>query len=164
MKDLERTRRFCLVTAFENLSPKTPTSSMNIQFTNSPLAKRGQATSSTTKISTDQVQKNEEKETSTKPKSYRDAIGKKEKTPPPPPTITNDNPTTKESKSSKKKSKSANRNARASRGHPQDKTEDYFDDSWSYGNEEGYLYTGYVDDQEVFIRNLSAQVTEQEVR
>ncbi|CAF5149349.1 unnamed protein product, partial [Rotaria socialis] len=30
--------------------------------------------------------------------------------------------------------------------------------------EEAYLHTGYTDDQEIFIGNLSAQVTEAEVK
>jgi len=105
----------------------------------------------------------------TKPKSYRDAIGKKEKS------LTNSNNEnqsvvttgTKTNKSNKQQKKAAKANAnnnRTTRGHPQD-ANDYYDDSWYYGNgDEGYLSTGYTDDQEVFVGNLSAQVTENEVR
>jgi hypothetical protein len=102
----------------------------------------------------------------TKPKSYRDAIGKKEK---PTMNITTENQSTstgtKSNKSNKQQKKAAKANAnKTTRGHPQD-TNDYYDDSWYYGNgEEGYLSTGYTDDQEVFVGNLSAQVTENEVK
>ena len=135
-------------------NPQTPTSSINIQFTSSPMVKRENAARMEASSSVGQ------EETSTKPKSYRDAIGKKEKVPIP----SNETPpaTASGTTKSKKKSKSSNR---TSRGHPQDTTEDYCDDSWYYGSgEEGYLHTGYIDDQEVFVANLSAQVTEQEVR
>ncbi|CAF4331061.1 unnamed protein product, partial [Adineta steineri] len=130
----------------------------------------------------DQQQKTQEKEQSSKPKSYRDAIGKKEKTATATATATTttieSQPTTavavaaapaagtgaKTAKTGKQKaSKSANRSARATRGHPQD-ANDYYDESWYYGTgEEGYLHTGYTDDQEIFIGNLSAQVTEEEI-
>ncbi|CAF4279010.1 unnamed protein product, partial [Rotaria magnacalcarata] len=61
-----------------------------------------------------------------------------------------------------KASKSSSRSARAPRGHPQD-VNDYYDDSWYYGTgADAYLHTGYTDDQEIFIGNLSAQVTEAE--
>jgi hypothetical protein len=108
-----------------------------------------------------------EKEQTSKPKSYRDAIGKKDKS------IINSNENqltsgTKSNKSNKQQKKAAkstaNNNTKTTRGHPQD-TNDYYDDSWYYGNgEEGYLSTGYTDDQEVFVGNLSAQVTENEVK
>ena len=120
----------------------------------------------------------------TKPKSYRDAIAKKEKPPTATTTATaNENQTastatattptgatgnksTKSNKQQKKaaaKANAANTN-RAARGHPQD-TNEYYDESWYYGNgEEGYLSTGYTDDQEIFVGDLSAQVTENEVR
>ena len=130
---------------------------------------------------------NQEKEPTSKPKSYRDAIGKTEK-----PTATNTEtsasssaPATNASATATGgKSKKANKqqqqqqqqqqqkpakaNAsatnRSTRGHPQD-ANDYYDDSWYYGtSEEGYLSTGYTDDQEVFVGQLSAQVTENEVR
>jgi hypothetical protein len=104
----------------------------------------------------------------TKPKSYRDAIGKKEKSTT---NLNNENQSvvtgTKTNKSNKQQKKAAkanaNNNNRTTRGHPQD-ANDYYDDSWYYGNgDEGYLSTGYTDDQEVFVGNLSAQVTENEV-
>jgi hypothetical protein len=108
----------------------------------------------------------------TKPKSYRDAIGKKEKPTTTTTTITsNENQSaattvTKTNKSNKQQKKAAKANAnnnRTTRGHPQD-ANDYYDDSWYYGTgDEGYLSTGYTDDQEVFVGNLSAQVTENEV-
>ena len=89
--------------------------------------------------------------TPTKPKSYRDAIGRKE------------NPTTPKSNKTNTKQKKSPK-TKTARGHPQD-ANDYYDDSWYYGNgEEGYLSTGYTDDQEVFVGNLSAQVTERDVR
>jgi len=106
----------------------------------------------------------------TKPKSYRDAIGKKEK-PTTTTTTSNENQSaattgTKTNKSNKQQKKAAKANAnnnRTTRGHPQD-ANDYYDDSWYYGTgDEGYLSTGYTDDQEVFVGNLSAQVTENEV-
>ncbi|CAF1582254.1 unnamed protein product [Adineta ricciae] len=117
------------------------------------------------------------KEQPSKPKSYRDAIGKKEKVastpandPQPLPSSTTaaapaaaSTGTAKVTKSGKQKaSKAGSKSARAARGHPQDAT-DYYDDSWYYGGAEGYLHTGYVDDQEVFVGNLSAQVTEEEI-
>lgn len=132
---------------------------------------------------------NQEKEPTSKPKSYRDAIGKNEKL-----TATNNDASTaatatattttasasstatatggKSKKANKQQQKAAkanastnnnNNNNRSTRGHPQDAT-DYYDDSWYYGtSEEGYLSTGYTDDQEVFVGQLSAQVTENEV-
>ncbi|CAF1201368.1 unnamed protein product [Adineta steineri] len=131
------------------------------------------------------------KEQTSKPKSYRDAIGKKEKpvttttsteiqpasppststTTPATPAVTATTPTTAKSNKSNKQQKKAaaksngnnNTTNRAPRGHPQD-ANDYYDDSWYYGNvEEGYLSTGYTDDQEIFVGNLSAQVTENEI-
>lgn len=135
------------------VNPQTPTSSINIQFTNSPMVKRESAARTEASSLVDQE---------AKPKSYRDAIGKKEKIATPSnetPSATASGTTTTKSK---KKSKSSNR---PPRGHPQDTTEDHYDDSWYYGSgEEGYLHTGYIDDQEVFVANLSAQVTEQQVR
>lgn len=110
------------------------------------------------------------KEQPSKPKSYRDAIGKKEKPAgtPPPAEPQPAAPATKGNKSAKQQKKPAAKatgaTARAPRGHPQD-ANDYYDDSWYYENgTEGYLSTGYTDDQEVFVGNLSAQVTEDEVR
>ena len=134
----------------------------------------------------------QEKEATSKPKSYRDAIGKTEK-----PTAaaatsatatesqpaaavaatgnTNNNKSKKANKQQQqqqqqqqpqpKTNKAAgNPNNRSTRGHPQDVNE-YCDDSWYYSTaEEGYLSTGYTDDQEVFVGHLSAQVTENEVR
>ena len=153
----------------------TPSSSVNIQFTDDVLTKKEEksvipsssAANFTPPITpAEEQKKTEEKDQSTKPKSYRDAIGKKEKI-----TTTDENPAaaaaaseTKATKSAKQKaSKSANRNARSARSHPQD-ANDYYDDSWYYGTaEEGYLHTGYTDDQEVFVGNLSTQVTEAEV-
>ncbi|CAF3136453.1 unnamed protein product [Rotaria socialis] len=116
----------------------------------------------------DKKEKNQETEQLSKPKSYRDAIGKNEKVDTT--LTTNENQPkpvtdgTKAAKASKQKaSKSGNRSARAPRGHPQD-VNDYYDDSWYYRTgEEAYLHTGYTDDQEIFIGNLSAQVTEAEI-
>ncbi len=155
-------------------TPITPTSVINIEFSDNTISKKeaqleDNATSTPPTTAVDDQQKTEEKEQPSKPKSYRDAIGKKEKV------TTNENQSstpvtgaatgTKPTKSNKQKSsKSANRNSKSARGHPQD-TNDYYDDSWYYGTgEEGYLHTGYTDDQEVFVGNLSAQVTEQEVK
>ncbi|CAF3511872.1 unnamed protein product [Rotaria sp. Silwood1] len=112
--------------------------------------------------------KTQAKEQSSKPKSYRDAIGKKEKQVTTQTTNENQSKSaatgTKTSKSGKQKSsKLGNRSTRTMRGYPQDMN-DYYDDSWYYRtNEEGYLHTGYTDDQEIFIGNLSAQVTEEEI-
>jgi hypothetical protein len=149
-------------------TPITPSSVINIEFSDNTIAKkddesvddRSSTTNRTPPITPiDEQEKIQEK---TKPKSYRDAIGKKEKV------TTNDNQSTTETKTTKsgkqKSSKSASRNARTTRGHPQD-ANDYYDDSWYYGsNEEAYLHTGYTDDQEIFVGNLSAQVTEAEVK
>ena len=161
----------------------TPSSPINIQFTDDVLTKKEEkpvvpsssAANFTPPITpADEQKKTQEKDQSTKPKSYRDAIGKKEKvttttdenqsTAVPVPTTAAAASGTKATKSGKQKApKSVNRNPRSARGHPQD-TNDYYDDSWQYGTaEEGYLHTGYIDDQEVFVGNLSAQVTEEEV-
>ena len=190
-----------IVASFGGVSTKqnivqSPSSTINIQFTDNVVTKKEEkptgnvnaAESST--LTTTQVDE-QQKAQPAKPKSYRDAIGKKEKVPTTTAaaavaaTVTNESPFTtggtaaasasasaasapasgtKATKSGKQKaSKSANKNARAARGHPQD-TNEYYDDSYYYGGEEaGYLHTGYVDDQEVFIGNLSAQITEQEV-
>jgi hypothetical protein len=167
-------------------TPITPSSTINIEFSNDTktakegkFAKPATSTANVTPPATplDQQQKTHEKEQPSKPRSYRDAIGKKEITAPT--TTTNKNQPTaaaaattatsatgaKPTKSGKQKgSKSGSRSARATRGHPQD-VNDYYDDSWYYGTgEEGYLHTGYTDDQEVFLGNLSAQVTEEEVK
>lgn len=132
--------------------------------------------SSSTTNMTPPVTPNEnlEKEQTSKPKSYRDAIGKSEK----PTSANNETPAAtaaaaptggKSKKANKQQQKtgkanaSATTNNRSTRGHPQD-ANDYYDDSWYYGqSEEGYLSTGYTDDQEVFVGHLSAQVTENEV-
>ena len=166
-------------------TPITSPSTINIEFSNNIITKKeiksakhvtstGKFTPPVTPV--DQQQKTQEKEQSSKPKSYRDAIGKKEKAAAT--ATTNENQPTaaaaavvapetgaKSTKSGKQKgSKSGSRSARAPRGHPQD-VNDYYDDSWYYGTgEEGYLHTGYTDDQEVFVGNLSAQVTEEEVK
>jgi hypothetical protein len=164
-------------------TPITPSSTINIEFANDKktakegkFAKTATSTANVTPPATplDQQQKTQEKEHSSKPRSYRDAIGKKEIAAPT--TTTNKNQPTaaaaaasatgaKPTKSGKQKgSKSGSRSARSTRGHPQD-VNDYYDDSWYYGTgEEGYLHTGYTDDQEVFVGNLSAQVTEEEVK
>jgi hypothetical protein len=147
-------------------TPITPsaTSSTIEFFDNSIMEKKEEQSEVTTSITPPVTPIVEQ----TKPKSYRDAIGKKEK----PVTTENQATGTKSTKSNKQQKKAAkanvnnnnNTNNRATRGHPQD-TNDYYDDSWYYGNgEEGYLSTGYTDDQEVFIGNLSAQVTENEVK
>jgi hypothetical protein len=165
-----------LIASFGTVSSKvttvqTPSSVINIEFSDNIIVKkddeslddRSSTTNRTPPITPiDEQKKIQEKQQSTKPKSYRDAIGKKEKV------TTNDNQSTTETKATKsgkqKSSKSASRNARTTRGHPQD-ANDYYDDSWYYGNnEEAYLHTGYTDDQEIFVGNLSAQVTEAEVK
>lgn len=163
-------------------TPITPSAINTIEFfDNTPTDKKEEEKAQSTHITPPVTPVVEQ----TKPKSYRDAIGKKEK---PPTSTTNTNqtaPTTsviataaaaaasapgsKTTKSNKqqKKAAAAKSNAtnnRTPRGHPQDGNE-YYDDSWYYGNgEEGYLSTGYTDDQEVFVGDLSAQVTEHEVR
>jgi hypothetical protein len=175
-------REFVVVASFGSVPTKqtdvqTPSSSIDIQFTDNTVTKKEEksvvsanATENFTPPITpvDEQQKTQ----STKPKSYRDAIAKKEKVTTT--TTTNENSSTpgataasgtKATKSGKQKSsKSANKNARAARGHPQD-ANDYYDDSWYYGPDEiGYLHTGYTDDQEIFVGNLSAQVTEEQVK
>ncbi|CAF2535759.1 unnamed protein product [Rotaria sp. Silwood2] len=97
-------------------------------------------------------------------KSYLDAIGKKKKLQQLlQQKINQQKQQTQSNKSNKQQQKSAkasgNNNAnRTTRGHPQD-TNNYYDDSWYYGNgEDGYLSIGYRDDQEVFAGNLSTQV------
>ncbi len=142
-------------------TPITPSATNNIEFFDNTIIEKkdeeekSEVTTSITPPVTPIVEQ-------TKPKSYRDAIGKKEK-----PTTTENQSGTKATKSNKQQKKAAKANAnnnRTPRGHPQD-SNDYYDDSWYYGEgEEGYLSTGYTDDQEVFIGNLSAQVTENEVK
>ena len=123
----------------------------------------------------------QEKEATSKPKSYRDAIGKAEKPvaavvtaneSQQPATGSNTNNNNKSKKANKQQQQpqqksnkgTGNANNRSTRGHPQDVNE-FFDDSWYYSTaDEGYLSTGYTDDQEVFVGHLSAQVTENEVR
>jgi hypothetical protein len=158
-------------------TPTTPSSTINIEFSDNTIIKKEDKPASTTNFTPpitpiDGKQKTQEKEQTSKPKSYRDAIGKKEKI-----TTNEDQSTppaaaaavaatgTKATKSGKQKAaKSGGRNTRATRGHPQD-ANDYYDESWYYGTgEEGYLHTGYTDDQEIFVGNLSAQVTEEEVK
>jgi glucan-binding YG repeat protein len=157
-------------------TPITPSAASNIEFFDNTIAEKKddkveRNTSSASDITppvTPAVEQktNEEKESTSKPKSYRDAIGKKEK----PATTSNESQptatakTTKSNKQQKKASKATSGNNRATRGHPQD-ANDYYDDSWYYGTgEDGYLTTGYTDDQEIFVGNLSAQVTENEVK
>ena len=154
---------------------ESPLPSNNIEFFDNRIAEKTKKNEaemnvfSTTNITppvtpASKEPKNQENDETAKPKSYRDAIGKKEKSD----TTSNENQfasTTgaKSNKQQKKASKSSASNNRAVHGHPQD-INDYYDDSWYYGNEEGgYLSTGYTDDQEIFIGNLSAQVTENEV-
>jgi outer membrane biosynthesis protein TonB len=183
--------KLILVTSFETVStkitsvetPTTPSSSINIEFSNDIIPKTEDKSVVNESLTTnftlpitpvDEQQKIQENEPSTKPKSYRDAIAKKEKVTT---NTTNENQSIpvaaaaaaatgpKATKSGKQKSsKSGGRNARSTRGHPQD-VNDYYDDSWYYGTgEESYLHTGYTDDQEIFVGNLSAQVTEEEVK
>ena len=156
-------------------TPLTPSASANIEFFDNTIVEKneGKPVSSTVNITPPVTPVVEQaKEQTSKPKSYRDAIGKKEK---PVTTPTENQPTssvtTKSNKSNKQQKKAAAAAAakssgntnRTPRGHPQD-ANDYYDDSWYYGNgEEGYLSTGYTDDQEIFVGNLSAQVTENEV-
>jgi hypothetical protein len=148
-------------------TPITPSATNHIEFfDNTIIEKKDEKSdsnaSSTTNITPPVTPVVEQ----TKPKSYRDAIGKKEKPTTTTTTALNENqPTTKANKSNKQQKKAAKANAnKTTRGHPQD-ANDYYDDSWFYGNgEEGYLSTGYTDDQEVFVGNLSAQVTENEVK
>ncbi|CAF2669567.1 unnamed protein product [Rotaria sp. Silwood2] len=154
-----------------------PSSSTNIKSSGNTIIKKEDRsktnTSSTANVTppatpVNEQEKTQDKEQSSKPKSYRDAIGKKEKQTTT--QITNENQSkpaatgTKTSKSAKQRSsKSGGRNARGTRGRPQDVNE-YYDDSWYYGaGEEGYLHTGYTDDQEIFVGNLSAQITEEEI-
>ncbi|CAF1290890.1 unnamed protein product [Rotaria sordida] len=74
-----------------------------------------------------------------------------------------------QNKSNKQQEKAAkasenNNTNRATRSHPEDMN-NYYYDSWYYGNgEEDYLSTGYTDDQEVFVGNLSIQVAKNEVK
>jgi hypothetical protein len=153
-------------------TPITPSASnTNIEFFDNTIIEKKEeedlnvsSTASITPPVTPVVEQT--KEQTSKPKSYRDAIGnKKEK--PATTTTSNENQPAKSNKSNKqqkKAAKAAANNNRAPRGHPQD-ANDYYDDSWYYGStEEGYLSTGYTDDQEVFVGNLSAQVTENEVK
>lgn len=66
--------------------------------------------------------------------------------------------------SNKKLSKSSGRSKLVTYEYPQN-TNDYDDDSWYYGSVgETYFHTGYTDDQEIFVGNLSTQVTEEEVK
>jgi hypothetical protein len=162
-------------------TPITPSSTINMEFSHNAITKKEEkpSTANFTPPATPlgDKYKSQEKEQSSKPKSYRDAIGKKEKVTT---TTTNEiQPTTtaaaatpapvateiKATKSGKQKApKSGGRNTKATRGHPQD-VNDYYDESWYYGTgEEGYLHTGYIDDQEVFVGNLSAQVSEADVK
>ncbi|CAF1267709.1 unnamed protein product [Rotaria sordida] len=151
----------------------TPSFSTDIKFSDNTKMndddKSEANTNSTSSITPPATPVNEQgkiqnKEQTSKSKSYRDAIGKKEKQ------TTNEHETkpiatgTKTSKSSKQKSsKSAGRNVRATHSHPQGINE-YYDDSWYYGTgEESYLHTGYTDDQEIFVGNLSTQITEEEI-
>ncbi|CAF4729819.1 unnamed protein product [Rotaria sp. Silwood1] len=165
-----------------------PSPSNNVEFFDNTIVEKKEDKSETKASSVANItppvtpivepSKTQEKEQTTKPKSYRDAIGKKEK---PATSSTESQPTsatatattamtttgTKSNKSNKQQKKaskaSGNNNRTAARGHPQD-TNDYYDDSWYYGTgEEGYLSTGYTDDQEIFVGNLSAQVTENEI-
>ena len=158
-------------------TPITPSAINTIEFfDNTPTDKKEEEKAQSTHITPPVTPVVEQ----TKPKSYRDAIGKKEKPPtnnnqtaPPTsviasaPTAAATNSKTTKSNKQQKKAAAAKSNAtnnRTPRGHPQDGNE-YYDDSWYYGNgEEGYLSTGYTDDQEVFVGDLSAQVTEHEVR
>lgn len=161
-------------------TPITPSAVSNIEFFDNSVTEKKEEkselnTSSTTHITPPVTPVVEQ----TKPKSYRDAIGKKEKpvvaapsdnqsAPPPAAAATGaataaGSKATKSNKQQKKAAKANTNSNRATRGHPQD-ANDYYDESWYYGNgEEGYLSTGYTDDQEVFVGNLSAQVTENEV-
>ncbi|UJR07756.1 hypothetical protein I4U23_012040 [Adineta vaga] len=144
-------------------TPITPSAASNIEFFDNTIPDKKEVVDQT-------------KDQPSKPKSYRDAIGKKEKaTTPTTPTPTTENQpaasATKSNKSNKQQKKAAaaaakatGNNNRTQRGHPQD-ANDYYDDSWYYENgcTEGYLSTGYTDDQEIFVGNLSAQVTENEI-
>lgn len=163
-------------------TPITPSTSSNIEFFDNTIVEKKDDKSETnispmvnvTPPTTPVVEQEttQEKEETTKPKSYRDAIGKKVKTAnsstesqlvSSSSTTTTTIKSNKTTKQQKKASKSSGNNNRAARGHPQDGN-DYYDDSWYYGNiEEGYLSTGYTDDQEVFVGNLSAQITEHEI-
>jgi hypothetical protein len=153
-------------------TPITPSASNNIEFFDNTIPEKKDEKSELNVSSTTSITPpitpvvDLAKEQISKPKSYRDAIGKKEK-PATVPTETQPIAGTKSNKSNKqqkKAAKSAANNNRTTRGHPQD-VNDYYDESWYYGNgEEGYLSTGYTDDQEVFVGNLSAQVTENEVK
>lgn len=169
--------------------PTTPSTTMKVEFLDNTLPEKKETktqlnvSSSTTNMTPPVTPNdNQEKEPTSKPKSYRDAIGKTEK-----PAATNNETSAsssappiaatstaatatggKSKKANKQQQKAAKANAsttnRATRGHPQD-ANDYYDDSWYYGSsEEGYLSTGYTDDQEVFVGHLSAQVTENEIR
>ncbi|CAF3715104.1 unnamed protein product [Rotaria socialis] len=173
-------------------TPMTLSASNNVEFFDNTIPEKKEDKPETTNTSlvpkitppitpvVDQA-KSQEREPSAKPKSYRDAIGKKEK----PATTSTENQSAstvvtttttttattttagtksnKSNKQQKKASKPTGNHNRTARGHPQD-ANDYYDDSWYYGTgEEGYLSTGYTDDQEIFIGNLSAQVTENEI-
>ncbi|CAF1007945.1 unnamed protein product [Rotaria sordida] len=170
-------------------TPIAPLASSSVEFFDNTIVEKKDDKSETTTSSVANITppvtpiveqtKSQEKEQTTKPKSYRDAIGKKEK---PATTSAESQPTsatttttatatgTKSNKSNKQQKKASkasgnnnNNNRAAARGHPQD-ANDYYDDSWYYGTgEEGYLSTGYTDDQEIFVGNLSAQVTENEI-
>jgi hypothetical protein len=178
-----------LATSFETLpntttsstvleTPITPSAASNIEFFDNTSIENKEGkpemnVSSTVNITPPVTPvvgqtKNQEKEQTSKPKSYRDAIAKKDKSATTTSTEIQPASTTKSNKSNKQQKKAAAKSSgnpvRTPRGHPQD-TNDYYDDSWYYGNgEEGYLSTGYTDDQEIFVGNLSAQVTENEVK
>ncbi|CAF1086363.1 unnamed protein product [Adineta ricciae] len=173
-------------------TPITPSASSTIEFYDNTVVEKKEGKSDVNVSST--VPKtppatpavaDPTKEQPSKPKSYRDAIGKKEKSTaaasqsPANTTATTttttagataaENQSTASTKKSNKQQKKAAAKANANsnrnqRGHPQD-ANDYYDDSWYHENEgvEGYLSTGYTDDQEIFVGNLSAQVTENEI-
>ncbi|CAF2680832.1 unnamed protein product [Rotaria sp. Silwood2] len=166
-------------------TPIAPSPSTNVEFFDNTIVEKKEDKTETKASSVANITppvtpvveqtKTQEKEQTMKPKSYRDAIGKKEKSAttsaesqPTSATTTTTTAGTKSNKSNKQQKKAAkasgnNNRAAAARGHPQD-ANDYYDDSWYYGaGEEGYLSTGYTDDQEIFVGNLSAQVTENEI-
>ena len=174
-------------------TPITPSASNTIEFYDNTVAEKKEGKSEANVSSTipktppaTPAVADPTKEQPSKPKSYRDAIGKKEKSttvaPQPPVNATatttavaaaataTENQSTASTKKSNKQQKKAAAKANANsnrnqRGHPQD-ANDYYDDSWYHASEgvEGYLSTGYTDDQEIFVGNLSAQVTENEVK
>jgi hypothetical protein len=176
-----------LATSFETLpntttsstvleTPITPSAASTIEFFDNTSIENKEGkpemnVSSTVNITppvTPVVGQTKNQEKTSKPKSYRDAIAKKDKSATTTSTEIQPASTTKSNKSNKQQKKAAAKSSgnpvRTPRGHPQD-TNDYYDDSWYYGNgEEGYLSTGYTDDQEIFVGNLSAQVTENEVK